>query len=74
FIIFFSYLMGQPFSDAEPIPFEKLSTLTLENIHDNFIQYVIGAIILSIAVGLAGFLVSWAALAALRKDPELAEG
>lgn len=74
FIIFFSYLMGQPFSDAEPIPFEKLSTLTLENIHDNFIQYVIGAIILSIAVGLAGFLVSWAVLAALRKDPELAEG
>lgn len=74
FIIFFSYLMGQPFSDAEPIPFEKLSTLTLENIHDNFIQYVIGAIILSIAGGLAGFLVSWAALAALRKDPELAEG
>lgn len=74
FIIFFSYLMGQPFSDAEPIPFEKLSTLTLENIHDNFIQYVIGAIILSIAVGLAGFMVSWAALTALRKDPELAEG
>jgi glycosyltransferase involved in cell wall biosynthesis len=74
FIIFFSYLMGQPFSDAEPIPFEKLSTLTLENIHNNFIQYVIGAIILSIAAGLAGFLVSWAALAALRKDPELAEG
>lgn len=73
FIIFFSYLMGQPFSDAEPIPFEKLSTLTLENIHDNFIQYVIGAIILSIAVGLAGFLVSWAALSALRKNPELIE-
>jgi uncharacterized protein (DUF2062 family) len=70
-IIFFSYLMGQPFADAEPIPFDKLSELSLDNIHDNFIQYVIGAIILSVAVGLAGFLVSWAGLATLRKNPKV---
>ena len=68
-IIFFSYLMGQPFFDADPIPFEKLSTLTLENIHDNFIQYAIGATILAVLVALVGFIVSWGALSALRKNP-----
>ena len=70
FIIFFSYLMGQPFSDAEPIPFDQLSELSLDNIHDNFIQYVIGAILLSIVAGLIGFLVSWTAFSILRKNPE----
>tara|TARA_R110000868_G_scaffold309800_2_gene571057 strand:- start:169 stop:1365 length:1197 start_codon:yes stop_codon:yes gene_type:complete len=70
FIIFFSYLMGQPFSDAEPIPFDQLSELSLDNIHDNFIQYVIGAILLSIASGVIGFLVSWITFSILRKNPE----
>jgi uncharacterized protein (DUF2062 family) len=67
-IIFFSYLMGLPFVDADPIPFDKLSTLTLENIHDNFIQYVIGAILLSTSTGLAGFSLSWVILSIYRKE------
>lgn len=67
FIIFFSYLLGQPFVDAEQIPFEQLSTLTLENIHDNFLQYVIGAILLSITTGMSGFMLSWLAFSVLRK-------
>jgi glycosyltransferase involved in cell wall biosynthesis len=70
FIIFFSYLIGQPFVDAEPIPYDKLSSLTLENIHDNFIQYVIGAILLSIAAGISGFLVSFGLLSVLRNNPK----
>ncbi|MCF8277756.1 MAG: DUF2062 domain-containing protein [Flavobacteriales bacterium] len=70
FIIFFSYLMGQPFVDGEPIPFDKLSELSLDNIHDSYIQYVIGAILLAISTGLMGFLVSWITLTVLRKDPE----
>ncbi|TNF32183.1 MAG: DUF2062 domain-containing protein, partial [Bacteroidetes bacterium] len=73
FIIFFSYLLGQPFFDAEPIPFEQLSTLTLENIHDSYIQYVIGAIILAVMLGLFGFMTSWAILSALRKNPTAAK-
>ncbi len=73
FIIFFSYLLGQPFFDAEPIPFEQLSTLTLENIHDSYIQYVIGAIILAVMLGLLGFMTSWAILSALRKNPTAAK-
>lgn len=68
FIIFFSYLMGQPFFDADPIPFEKLSSLTLENIHDNFIQYAIGATILSVVIGLIGFVVSWGFLILFRNN------
>lgn len=70
FIIFFSYLLGQPFVDAEPIPFDQLSTLTIENINDNFAQYVIGAVLLSSVMGLVGFVLSWSTLAALRKNPD----
>ncbi len=70
FIIFFSYLMGQPFFDGEPIPFDKLSELSLDNIHDSYIQYLIGAILLSIITGLIGFVVSWITLTVLRKDPK----
>lgn len=69
FIIFFSYLMGQPFVNAEPIPFDKLYSLSLDNIHDNFIQYVIGAILLALITGLVGFLVSLCFLATTRKNP-----
>lgn len=70
FIIFFSYLMGQPFFDGEPIPFDKLSELSLDNIHDSYIQYLIGAILLSIITGLIGFVVSWITLTVIRKDPK----
>ena len=69
FIIFFSYLLGEPFFDNEPIPFEKLSTLTLENIHDSYVQYVIGAVMLSTVTGGIGFLVSWLVLSNFRKSP-----
>ncbi|MGB1318526.1 MAG: hypothetical protein ACPG5W_09980, partial [Flavobacteriales bacterium] len=58
------------FVDAEQIPFDQLSELSLDNIHDNFIQYVIGAILLSVVTGLIGFLASWAAFSILRKNPE----
>ncbi|MCF8460287.1 MAG: DUF2062 domain-containing protein [Flavobacteriales bacterium] len=70
FIIFFSYMMGQPFVDSEPIPFDQLSQLSLENIHDSYIQYVLGAILLALITGLIGFVVSWGTLTALRKNPE----
>ena len=69
FIIFFSYLMGQQFVNAEPLQFDQLSELSLENIHDNFVQYVIGAILLSVVSGLIGFIMSWTAFSILRKKP-----
>jgi len=70
FIIFFSYMMGQPFVDSEHLSFDQLSELSLDNIHDSYIQYVLGAILLAVISGLIGFLVSWGTLAALRKDPQ----
>lgn len=68
-IIYLSYVMGQPFIGSEPIQFDQLSELSLDNIHDNFIQYVVGAIILSLASGLSTFLISWMTFAFLRKNP-----
>ena len=70
FVIFFSYLMGQPFFDNEMLSFDQVSELTLENIHDNFVQYVTGGIILSFLLGLVGFLASWGLLTVLRKEPK----
>jgi glycosyltransferase involved in cell wall biosynthesis len=68
FIIFFSYLMGQPFFDNEMITYDQIDEMTLDNIHDNFMQYATGGVILSLAMGLLGFLTSWGALAVLRKE------
>lgn len=70
FIIFFSYLLGQPFVGASPIPLNQLSELSLDNIHDNFVQYVIGAILLATTVGVVGFLISWTSFSILRKNPD----
>ena len=67
-IIFFSYLMGQPFFDNEMIAYDQIDMLTLDNIHDNFMQYATGAIILSFVMGILGFLTSWGLLAVLRKE------
>ena len=70
FIIFFSYLMGQPFFDNEMISVDQINELTLENIHDNFMQYVTGAVLLSLIMGAMGFVLSWIVLSAVRKNPE----
>ena len=69
-IIFFSYMMGQPFVDSEPLSFSQLSELSLDSIHDSYVQYVIGAVILSFITGLIGFLVSFGVLSTLRKNPK----
>jgi len=68
FIIFFSYLMGQPFFDNEMITYDQIDEMTLDNIHDNFMQYATGGVILSLLMGLLGFLTSWGVLTALRKE------
>jgi glycosyltransferase involved in cell wall biosynthesis len=68
FIIFCSYLMGQPFFDNEMITYNQIDEMTIDNIHDNFLQYATGGVILSLAMGLLGFLTSWGALAVLRKE------
>jgi hypothetical protein len=60
--------MGQPFFDNEMITYDQIDEMTIDNIHDNFLQYATGGVILSLAMGLLGFLTSWGALAVLRKE------
>ncbi len=56
FIIFFSYLIGAPFVENHA-EITSLNSLTLESIHLNFVQYVVGAIILAVAalIGMVDF-------------------
>lgn len=51
FVIFFSYLFGKPFVDNET-QITSLSSLTLESIHLNFVQYFIGAVLLALVAGI----------------------
>ena len=67
FIIFFSYLLGKPFVTNET-QITSLNSLTLDSIHLNFVQYVIGAILLAVAAGLASTLVSLLMLTIFRKE------
>lgn len=57
-IIFFSYEMGS-FFIAEPMAFNFDKGLTLHFIHENFIQYLIGAIALSFTSGILAFFVTY---------------
>ena len=66
-IIFASYLVGAPFVDNHT-QITSLNSLTLDSIHLNFIQYVIGAVILSVAAGLISTLTSLMLLNVFRKD------
>jgi glycosyltransferase involved in cell wall biosynthesis len=66
FIIFFSYLVGAPFVENHA-EISSLNSLTLESIHLNFIQYVVGAIILAIAAGIISTIASLLLLNTFRK-------
>jgi len=66
FIIFFSYLLGKPFVENKT-QITSFNSLTLDSIHMNFIQYVIGAILLAVAAGLISTLASLLLLNVFRK-------
>lgn len=60
FIIYGSYLFGGLFYQQEnPAAALSLDSLTLESIHLNFVQYVIGGVALAVVLGVAGFLVTY---------------
>jgi glycosyltransferase involved in cell wall biosynthesis len=65
-IIYMSYRLGGPFVDADAILLTEMSQLTLESIHDNFKQYMLGGILLAIASGLSTFLLAMAAFGIYR--------
>lgn len=58
-IIYLSYMMGQPFVSADRLSFSDPSQLTLANIHDNFMQYFLGAVLLAVVAGILGFAISY---------------
>ena len=61
FILFASFAFGGLFYEA-PVVLPPLSEFTLETIYVSFTQYAIGAILLAIAMGLVGFLVTFTSL------------
>ncbi len=58
FIIYFSYYVGGYFVSND-IKFKSASELSLENIHDNFVQYFTGGCVLAITAAAIAFLISF---------------
>ena len=65
-ILYGSYRMGAPFVGDDRVRIERFADLTLEAIHWNMMQYLLGAVLLAVVAGLAGTLVSWAVLRGAR--------
>ncbi|MBK9274251.1 MAG: DUF2062 domain-containing protein [Flavobacteriales bacterium] len=65
-IVYASYRMGAPFVGDDRVRIERFADLTLEAIHWNMMQYLLGAVLLALAAGLMGTLVSWAVLRGAR--------
>jgi len=58
FILYFSYVIGgKIIADPQDIDFSKLD-LTIESLANNFFQYLVGAVILSIFAGVLAFYLS----------------
>jgi len=66
FIIYGSYQFGSLFYQ-NGIQLTSFEHLTLESIHANFVQYLIGSTLLSIVAGLVGFLLAYLFLAVFRR-------
>lgn len=65
-LIFLSYQMGSPFAKSDKVQLTELSNLNLESIHDNFLQYFTGGVLLAMTAGLVSFILSLGVLAAVR--------
>lgn len=55
FIIWGSYLAGRAFVGDSSVQLTDISHLTLANIHDNFIQYILGGTVLALLAGAVGY-------------------
>lgn len=67
FILYFSYLIGEPFV-SNPYVINDWSSISLDFIHNHFVQYIIGGILLSIGTSITGFLISFLLLSIFRKS------
>jgi glycosyltransferase involved in cell wall biosynthesis len=66
-IIYLSYKLGSAITGTDTLQFDNISELSLANIHDNFVQYFAGGVLLALAGGLTSFLLSWGIFALGRK-------
>jgi uncharacterized protein (DUF2062 family) len=66
-IIYLSYKLGSALTGTDTLQFDNISELSLANIHDNFVQYFTGGVLLALAGGLTSFLLSWGIFALGRK-------
>ncbi len=66
FIVWLSYYVGG-FYYPNPSPLPEFSEITLADIHVNFMQYSVGAVILAIASALVSFVLSFSLLSLFRK-------
>ncbi|MBP6391068.1 MAG: DUF2062 domain-containing protein [Flavobacteriales bacterium] len=57
-ILYGSYMAGAPFVGDDRVRINSISALTLDAIHWNVMQYLIGAVILAVLAGLVGTVVS----------------
>lgn len=69
FIVYGSFLFGQRFVEGE-IDHSAIVSFSLENIHDNLVQYLIGAVLLSVAAFAIVFAVSFFLMQLFRKEPK----
>lgn len=66
-IIFGSYKFGGIFY-KNGVQLDSFKELTLDSIHQNFVQYFLGGTLLAVAAGLIGFLLSWTVLQVTRRQ------
>jgi len=67
FIVWLSYYIGGfYYANATPLP--ELSEITLADIHVNFMQYSVGAVILAIASAIVSFVLSFSLLSLFRES------
>ncbi len=68
-VVYGSYLMGGLFVKEDAIKLDYDSGITLEYISRNFLQYLVGSIVLAFAAALIFGLITYVLLVVFRKDP-----
>jgi glycosyltransferase involved in cell wall biosynthesis len=67
-IIYFSYVFGGHLIGGGALMISEPESLTLANIHDNFVQYFTGGVLLALITGTTGTAISWLFLSLVRKS------
>jgi hypothetical protein len=66
-IIYFSFLFGKPFV-TNGVNFPSFEGLSLETVEYQLTQYLVGACLLSVSLGIIGFLITYLTLKVAKKE------